>query len=95
MRSPSPPELDLKGLDVLRAVPGYEVEVKGNEVKISFTTDVKGDLKVINILGVIEGNKVKLVEAKVIDGEVRNMSLDELILWAEYVNEVARNWSTY
>ena len=95
MKSPSPPELDIRGLEFLRNVSGYDVKIEGDTVEITFVTDVKGEEKIIRIRGIVDGNKVKLNEAQVINGEVRNMSLDELMLWVEYINEVSETWSTY
>ena len=95
MKSPSPPELDIRGLELLRNVSGYDVKIEGDTVEITFVTDVKGEEKTIRIRGTVDGNKVKLNEAQVINGEVRNMSLDELKLWVEYINEVSETWSTY
>ena len=95
MKSPSPPELDIRGLELLRNVSGYDVKIEGDTVEITFVTDVKGEEKTIRIRGIVDGDKVKLNEAQVINGEVRNMSLDELKLWVDYINEVLETWSTY
>ncbi|MGC9105481.1 MAG: hypothetical protein ACP5HQ_03550 [Thermoprotei archaeon] len=65
--------------------------MSGGDVVIVYTTGVKGGERVVEIRGKIEGNYVLLNSAKIVnpeEGTVKDIPVDELGLWVEYLNGV-------
>jgi hypothetical protein len=94
MKSPSPPDglrLSRSVLSLLAQTPNYKVNMSGGDVVIVYTTSVKGGERIVEIKGKIEGDYVLLNSAKIVnpeEGTVRDMPIDELGLWVEYLNGV-------